>query len=122
MTFAVLAKIAAFLRRIPWQVWLVLAVLATGWLWGNHRYAQGEQHERGVWEARIAKAQAEAEKINASADKRKAETDQKINDASQKRQKAIDNAPDDKTDAPGRALACERLRKAGIAAYPTACQ
>src|SRR5690349_48528 len=65
----------AFLARVPWQVWAAAAVLLTAWLWGNHRYAQGEAAEKSRWELAAAVAKAKADKATvAAADKRAADT------------------------------------------------
>ena len=60
MTFAFLAPVFSFLRGLPWQLWLVLAVLATGWFWGNARYDAGQAHERAEQERRILEAVVKA--------------------------------------------------------------
>ena len=45
MTFAFVDAALAFLKRVPWQLWLVLAVIATGWFYGNARYNDGREDE-----------------------------------------------------------------------------
>lgn len=47
-----------FLRAVPWQAWLVAAVLLVGWRWGEHRYDAGVAAESARWVA----AQAEADR------------------------------------------------------------
>lgn len=32
-----------FLKGVPWQVYVIAGLLLAVWLWGNHRYEQGEQ-------------------------------------------------------------------------------
>ena len=34
-----------FVKNLPWQLWLVLAVIATGWFYGNARYNDGREDE-----------------------------------------------------------------------------
>lgn len=41
MIMSGIAVVTGLLRKVPWQIWLVLAVLATGWFYGNHRYGEG---------------------------------------------------------------------------------
>ena len=50
------AKAFGFLRSLPWQLWLVVAVLATGWFWGNHRYHEGVEDTQARYAAAAAKA------------------------------------------------------------------
>jgi len=40
-----LAVALGFLKRVPWQLWAVLAVIATGWFYGDYRYAEGRDDE-----------------------------------------------------------------------------
>lgn len=58
MTLALTAL--GILKRVPWQVWLVVAVLATGWFYGNHRYAEGVADEREARAKIVAEAVAKA--------------------------------------------------------------
>lgn len=75
----------AFLKRIPWQVWVGLAILAV-WYWERDRYgdareAEGRAAVQAQWDEARAKAKAESERITAkNADTtRKADTDVAIN-------------------------------------------
>jgi hypothetical protein len=57
---AAIAKGAwGFLRAIPWQVWLVVAVLAAGWLYGEHTRAEGEAKVQAKWDQREVEVAAE---------------------------------------------------------------
>jgi hypothetical protein len=101
----VLSRVITLTRAVPWPVWLALAVLLTGWIYGNHRYAEGTQAERARWEARaaIAKAEADAATITA-AETRATDTE---------RNRADDQARMDAARTGGRRAAnCERLRQA----------
>ena len=66
-----------FVKNLPWQLWLVLAVIATGWFYGNARYNDGREDEAAKRDAIIAAAvlkAVEAEReANAKHDKREAE-------------------------------------------------
>lgn len=56
-----------FLRAIPWQAWVVAAVLLIGWRYGEHRYDAGVAAENKRWVDAQAKADADAK---AAAEKR----------------------------------------------------
>lgn len=62
-----LARVMGFLRAVPWQAWLVLAVLLTAWLWGNHRYSQGYAASEAKHAAIATRAIARARKADAAA-------------------------------------------------------
>lgn len=77
--------------------------------------------KRKLGEAEDAlKGERRARQDDAKAAKRREENRIKNEGTDDARQEAIDNAPDDTTDAAGRALACERLRQAGLDT-PAAC-
>lgn len=106
MIWTALATVSGFLKRVPWQVWLVLAVLLSAWLWGNHRYSEGVEAERDRWEIaqQKAKERAQASSVNAA--------DQRAVD--QERNSGNDEARQDAARDGGRVAAnCERLRQAG---------
>ena len=67
MITAYLAPALAFLKRVPWQVWLVLAVLLTGLLWGNHRYSQGVADTEAKYAAIAAQALQDAREADEAA-------------------------------------------------------
>lgn len=117
MIFLYLKASREFLARIPWQVWMVAAVLLTGWLWGNHRYGEGVDAERGRWEASQAAAMVKADKATAKAGEQRAKDTVANTQAEKERTDAILANPDD----PRRALTCERLRAAGIDASASGC-
>lgn len=122
MIWTALAAAGGLLKRIPWPVWAIAAVLLTGLLWGNHRYSQGVADERDAWEQKIEDGKLAAVKTDTAADVRKAGQAATIATDSNARKEAIANAPADQTDAPGRALACQRLRQARVDPLPAACQ
>lgn len=79
MIVSALLAARAFLAKLPWQLWVVLAVLLTAWLWGNHRYSQGyaaseakhaETARKAVTKARTAD---EAARGTVDAEKRSAD-------------------------------------------------
>jgi hypothetical protein len=60
-------KALGILKRVPWQVWAVLAILAV-WYWerdryGDHREAEGRAAVQAQWDDARAKAQAESDRI-----------------------------------------------------------
>jgi hypothetical protein len=59
------AAIGAFLKGVPWRVWLVLiiaAVVGFGfWAYGESRYRAGQAERQGAWDAATT-AQAEADR------------------------------------------------------------
>lgn len=121
-----LRAVWALLKRVPWQVWLVAAVALTAILWGNHRYSEGRADERAKWEAAIAKARAKAEEANAASAEMRIEDIVKNIEAERARNEAIDQAipagsPSQAPDAANRALACARLRAAGLDT-PSSCR
>lgn len=96
-----------FLRGIPWQLWLALAVAAAAYgAWSYHtsavKTARTEGHTAGVVAEsdRWAKAQAEADKL---ALKGVIATIEKQNDIAQETSDALEQATDD-IDARARAL------------------
>lgn len=48
---AFLKPVGAFLRAIPWHVWLAAAVLFVGWRYGAHQYDAGVADTNAKWEA-----------------------------------------------------------------------
>lgn len=113
MIWALLTTARGFLAKIPWQVWLVLAVLLSAWLWGNHRYDQGVDRERGRWEAAAAKAKARANASTITAAERRATDTIRNTEAERARNEAIDQAtPGIAPDDANRRLACQRMRQA----------
>lgn len=55
------------LKRVPSQVWLILAALAALWAWGEHREAQGRMEGRAKCEAKArAIYQKQAEELAAA--------------------------------------------------------
>lgn len=70
-----------FLRAIPWQAWLVAAVLFVGWRYGEHRYDAGVTAENGRWVAAQAKADADAKAAEEKRDKEAAAIDTSTTEA-----------------------------------------
>ena len=60
MTFAFVSSALAFLKRVPWQLWLVLAVIATGFFYGNARYNDGREDEAARRDKIVAAAVLQA--------------------------------------------------------------
>lgn len=51
MTWLLAAR--AFLKRIPWQVWAGIALIAAVLFYGSHREAQGYADAEAVWKPRV---------------------------------------------------------------------
>lgn len=50
------------LRAIPWQVWVLAALLAAGWVYGERRYDAGQADVQTRWDAAVASQQQAAAK------------------------------------------------------------
>lgn len=61
-----LLKLNALAKAVPWQVWLVLAVLLTAWLWGNSRYNDGVEDTHAEYARAAAQAVENARKADAA--------------------------------------------------------
>lgn len=84
LTIGAAAKaVLGFLKAIPWQLWLGLALFVAVWQYGDHRYDAGVATERAAWQkkqrkadeaARLAQAERDesADKVNLSSDARAA--------------------------------------------------
>lgn len=61
MIFAarLLFGLRSLLKRVPWQVWAIVALVASVWLYGRHMEAQGYAKAEAVWQAKAAKLEAE---------------------------------------------------------------
>lgn len=115
-----LLAIWKFAKSIPWQAWAALALFAAFFAWGEVQHNRGYDQREAEYEADRLAEEAQARKDDAKAAKRR-EENRIVNDRNDNaRQEVINNAQDDTTDAAGRALACERLRQAGIDT-PAAC-
>jgi hypothetical protein len=105
------AKAFGFLRSLPWQLWLVVAVLATGWFWGNHRYNEGVEDAEARYAAAAAKAVVQARDAERAAQQtyeaerpaREAETDEL--------RRRADAAPDGGEAGPKTRAVLEGLRR-----------
>lgn len=63
MTFTAFLRAAwALLRRVPWQVWAVLAIAALIAWHGHTRYGEGVADERASWEKVVAQQNAKADR------------------------------------------------------------
>lgn len=60
--------VGGFLRAIPWQVYAVAALLAVGWLYGQHQYNAGVDAENARWTDAQADADAKAKAAEATRD------------------------------------------------------
>lgn len=66
MIWTFLGTAGAFLKRIPWQVWLIAAVLLTGWFYGNHRYSEGVADTKAEYARAALETAHEARKADAA--------------------------------------------------------
>lgn len=64
------------LKAIPWQLWAVLALIALGWLYGNHRYSEGRADEKAAWEAVVAESERRAREAERDAEAAYAKSEQ----------------------------------------------
>lgn len=55
-----IAAALAFAKRIPFWAYGIAALLLAGWLYGNHRYAEGRDDERAKWERVVEEAEDRA--------------------------------------------------------------
>ena len=125
MIWTALSAAGGFLKRLPWPVYAALAIVLCAFLWGRHQYSEGVSDERAKWEAAAAKARARAETANATAAESRIQDIVRNIDMERARNDAIDKAIPAGTsaapDAANRALACRRLREAGINAPSSGC-
>jgi len=117
-----ISKASNWLSGFTIKFWLIvcavlIACLPVAYCKG---VSDGKAIEREAQTAADNKALRDAREADQEAARRRAEGERQNTENSNARKEAIDNAPDDQTDAPGRALACERLRQAGKAT-PAAC-
>lgn len=62
----------AFLKGVPLWVWAVIALVGTGWLYGNHQKGVGLAKGRAELAAHLAEDKAATEKFNAETAKKDA--------------------------------------------------
>ncbi|MBX7459570.1 hypothetical protein [Qipengyuania huizhouensis] len=106
MIWTALAAVSSVAKRIPWQVWAILGILLTAWIFGNHRYSQGVDDERDRWEAEQEAAKDKADKATLDAGEKRAIDTIRNTEA--------ERARDEATATGGRiGRDCERLRQAG---------
>ena len=106
MIWTAFAAVSEFLKRVPWQVWAIAAILVTAWVWGNHRYSQGVDDERDRWEARQAEAKERGGKATVTAGDQRATDTIRNTEAERARNEAT-------VDGGRIGRDCERLRQAG---------
>jgi hypothetical protein len=53
------ARVSGLLKRVPWQVWVALALIACVLFYGSHREAQGYAKAEAYWKAEIEALEAE---------------------------------------------------------------
>lgn len=53
------ARVSGLLKRVPWQVWACLALIAAALFYGHHREAQGYAKAEAYWKAEIDALEAE---------------------------------------------------------------
>lgn len=53
------ARVSGLLKRVPWQVWAALALIAAVLFYGHHREAQGYAKAEAYWKAEIEAMEAE---------------------------------------------------------------
>lgn len=53
------ARVSGLLKRVPWQVWAALALIAAVLFYGHHREAQGYAKAEAYWKAEIDAMEAE---------------------------------------------------------------
>ena len=89
---AFLLPFIGFLKRVPWQVWAVIGILAAGYIYGEVRFNAGKQ----VVIERLKEAEREAERksIEAlkSADAEAKERSAEFGQEQETLEKAIENA------------------------------
>jgi len=68
LTYLAIAR--AFLKRIPWQVYLALVICLAIWAWGAHNYRSGysEGRESVLAELRTAETEAKDKALEAIAE------------------------------------------------------
>lgn len=105
MLWTILDTAGGFLKRIPWQVWAIAAILLTAWIWGNHRYSQGVEDERDRWEQLVEVAEDAAKDADVGAAERRGTDTERTN--------ADDTARREAARTGGRdAVNCARLQRA----------
>jgi type VI protein secretion system component VasK len=60
----------SFLKRVPWQAWAVVALVAAVWWYGHSRYNAGWEAHQRAQEAAEAKADAKAATVAKRAQER----------------------------------------------------
>lgn len=58
-----------FLKAIPWQVWVFAACVALAWLYGERRYAAGQDDVRKDWAEAVIRGKKEIERLKAERNK-----------------------------------------------------
>lgn len=61
------AAIGLFLKGIPLWVWAVIALVAAGWLYGQHQYNAGRAATQADWDASVERGRQEVARLTAAA-------------------------------------------------------
>lgn len=61
--------IGLFLKGIPLWVWAVIALVAAGWLYGQHQYNAGQAATQADWDASVERGKAEVARLTNEAGK-----------------------------------------------------
>jgi hypothetical protein len=94
MIWTALLAARSFLAKIPWQVWLVLAVLIAAWFWGNHQLERGKALTEAKYAAARAQAVAKARKADGVAVDTAAAGKASIEEGNDRAQEAASNSDD----------------------------
>lgn len=65
---------AGFLRNVPWQLWVIAAVVIGAWIGYNHAYNLGKAEVRMEWDAAVARDTAILEQKGKEANARAEQT------------------------------------------------
>ena len=68
----ILGRLWAFLRSLPWQVWLGVAIVALGLFWGHLRYGAGQADVQKKFDSYKLSQKTEADKQAAAARQKEA--------------------------------------------------
>lgn len=125
MTWALAAW--GLLKRVPREVWLILAAAAALWAWGNHReaqgYAEGKAHVQAKWDKANEEAAARQAASAAAATVERVTETRTIYVKQKARNDAIQATDDGKPSDASNALNCLRLSQAGAdASHIPACR
>jgi preprotein translocase subunit SecF len=109
---AIWSAVSGFAKRIPWQVWAGIALLAAFWFWGNHRYNEGVDDTDAKWVEAGKLMESQAEDAADAADALKEARDNEFADEQSTIQEEVDNVKTDDNAGPGVAKYFDSLRAA----------